>query len=82
MQDRRVVQELELPPQLVVELLENSDPRPFIRSHLLATMITPQPAFSASPAIVGVLIGGPFRRIDHQDRDVGLFDRAAGHDAR
>ena len=27
-------------------------PRPFIRSHLLATMMTPQPAFSASPAIV------------------------------
>ena len=31
---------------------EKSVPRPFIRSHLLAATMMPQPAFSASPAIV------------------------------
>ena len=48
----RIVEELDLPPQLVVELLGEVLPRPFIRSHLLAAMMMPLPAFSASPAIV------------------------------
>ena len=50
-QHRRVVEELQLLPQLVVELLRELRPRPFIRSHLLAAMMMPQPALSASPAI-------------------------------
>ena len=51
-QHRRVVEELQLPAQLLVELPREVRPAPFIRSHLLAAMMMPQPACSASPAIV------------------------------
>jgi hypothetical protein len=81
-QDRRVVEELQLLPQLVVELLREVRPAPLHQVPLVHRDDDPAPGLVGGPGDGGVLVGGPLGGIDEQHRDVRLVDRPLRqHDA-
>ena len=81
-QQRRVVQELQLAPQLLVELFRE------LRAAALHQVPFVGGDDDAAAGLLGfagdrrILVGRSFGGVDHEDRDVGLFDRALAPPAR